>query len=157
MSSTFDLTASPTVFDGKTMPRTLGASSFTMTVLKAQGIKRRITRITGNMEEYIDDIKEMEAEGTTDSDHYFKRWEESNREFNRIEDLKAEHEELVLQLRLMCGYLVTNGTEEIKKGAKASLLEIEEAENEVDKTVREFKKKNKKYLLGKNREGPVLA
>ena len=57
MSPTVDLTASPTVFDGKTMPRTVGASSFTMTVLKAQGIKRRITRTTGNIEEYIEDIK----------------------------------------------------------------------------------------------------
>ena len=153
MSAISDLTSSPTVFDGKTMPRTLGASSFIMTVLKAQGIKGRITKITGNIEEYIEDIKEMEADGTTDSDYYFKRWEESNREFNRIEDLKTEHEELVSQLRLMCGYLVINGTEEIKRSAKASLLEIQEAENEVDKTVREFKKKNKKYLLGKNREG----
>ena len=102
MSPTVDLTASPTVFDGKTMPRTVGASSFTMTVLKAQGLKTRITKISGNIEEYIEDIKEMEADGTTDSNHYFKRWEESNREFNRIEDLKAEHEDLVAQVRLMC-------------------------------------------------------
>ena len=82
MSPTADLTVSPTVFDGKTMPRTVGASSFTMTVLKAQGLKKRITKITGNIEEYIEDIKEMEADNTTDSNHYYKRWEESNRELN---------------------------------------------------------------------------
>ena len=137
------------MFDGKTMPRTVGASSFTMTVLKAQGLKTRITKITGNIEEYNEDIKEMEADGTTDSNHYFNRWEESNREFNRIEELKAEHEDLVSQVRLMCGYLVTNGTVETKSDAEAAIVDIDEAEKEVDTKVREFKKKNKKYLVGK--------
>merc|ERR1711895_165355 len=80
---------------------------------------------------------EMEAEGTTDSNHYFKRWEESNREFNRIEDLKAEHEDLVAQVRLMCGYLVNNGTGDTKSDAEAALVDIEEAEKEVDTKVRE--------------------
>merc|ERR1711895_103526 len=96
---------------------------------------------------------EMEAEGTTDSNHYFKRWEESNREFNRIEDLKAEHEDLVAQVRLMCGYLVNNGTGDTKSDAEAALVDIEEAEKEVDTKVRDFKKKNKKYLVGKRRKG----
>ena len=153
MSPTANPTVSPTVFDGKTMPRTVGASSFTMTVLKAQGLKKRITKITGNIEEYIEDIKEMEADGTTDSNHYFKRWEESNREFNRIEDLKAEHEDLVTQVRLMCGYLVNTGTGDTKSDAEAALVDIEEAEKEVDTKVRNFKKKNKKYLVGKRRKG----
>ena len=56
MSNPVEIT-SPTVFDGKRMPRTVGASSFTMTVLKAQGLKTRIIKISGNIEEYIEDIK----------------------------------------------------------------------------------------------------
>ena len=78
---------SPTAYDPKCMPRTIGASSFTMTVLRAQGLRTQIRKISGNIEEYIEDIKEMETEGTVESNHFFKRWEESNREFNRIEDL----------------------------------------------------------------------
>ena len=53
----------------------------------------------------------------------------------------------------MCGYLVNNGTEETKSDAKASLVDIDEAEKEVDTKVRDFKKKNKKYLVGKRRKG----
>merc|ERR1711895_338539 len=120
-----------------------------MTVLKAQGLRTRIIKISGNIEEYIEDIKEMEAEGTIESNHFFKRWEESNREFNRFEDLKAQHEDLVTKVRLMCGYLMNTGTEETKSDAKAALENIEKAERDVDTTVRKFKKKNKKYLIGK--------
>ena len=143
---------SPTAYDPKRMPRTLGASSFTMTVLRAQGIRTQIRKISGNIEEYIEDIKEMEAEGTVESNHFFKRWEESNREFNRIEELKNQHEELVSQVRLMCGYLISTGTEETKSDATEELARIETAETDVDTRVKEFKKKNKKYLVGKKRK-----
>ena len=64
---------SPTAYDPKRMPRTIGASSFTMTVLRAQGLRTQIRKISGNIEEYIEDIKEMEAEGTVESNHFFKR------------------------------------------------------------------------------------
>ena len=44
---------SPTAYDENRMPRTVGASSFTMTVLRAQGLRTQIVKISGNIEEYI--------------------------------------------------------------------------------------------------------
>merc|ERR1712215_266220 len=63
----------------------------------------------------------------------------------------------------MCGFMMTTGNEEgtvatkTKSDAKAALENIEKAERDVDTTVRDFKQKNKKYLIGKKRKATTQA
>ena len=103
---------SPTAYSEDNMPRTVEATRFKMVVLKAHCLRTQIAKISENIEVYIEEIKEMEAENITESNYFFKRWDESNREFNRVEELKAEHEGLVAKIRLMCGFMMTTGNEE---------------------------------------------
>ena len=130
-----------------------------MVVLKAHSLRTQIAKISENIEIYIEEIKEMEAEDNTEESEYFlKRWDEANREFNRVEEIKAEHEGLVAKIRLMCGFMMSTGNEEgtvatkLKSDAKEALDNIEKAEKEVDTNVRQFRKTNRKYLMGKKKK-----
>merc|ERR1711888_489234 len=141
------------------MPRTVEATRFKMVVLKAQSLRTQMAKISENFEGYIEEIKELEAEDNTEESEYFlKRWDDANREFKKVEEIKAEHEGLVTKIRLMCGFMMSTGHEDgavatkVKGDAKEALDNIEKAEKEVDTKVRQFRKTNRKYLMGKKKK-----
>ena len=71
---------SPTAYSEDNMPRTVEATRFKMVVLKAHSLRTQIAKISENIEIYIEEIKEMEAEDNTEESEYFlKRWDNANR------------------------------------------------------------------------------
>ena len=103
---------SPTVYSEDNMPRTVEASRFIMVVLKAQGLRTRMLKLFENMEGYIEEIKELDPEESNkaeESEYFLKRWADVDEQFKKVEKLKAEHEDLVSKVRLMCGFILKEG------------------------------------------------
>merc|ERR1711888_456507 len=141
------------------MPRTVEATRFKMVVLKAQSLRTQMAKISENFEGYIEEIKELESEDNAEESEYFlKRWADADRELKKVEEIKAEHEDLVTKVRLMCGYMLSTGHEDgavatkVQGDAKEALDKIEKAEKEVDINVKQFRKANRKYLKGKKKK-----
>ena len=154
-----DIMTSPTTYSEDNMPRTVEATRFKMVVLKAQSLRTQMAKLSENIEGYIEEIKELESEDNTEESEYFlKRWADADREFKKVEEIKAEHEGLVTKIRLMCGFMMSTGHEDgavatkVQGDAKEALDNIEKAEKEVDTNVRQFRKTNRKYLMGKKKK-----
>ena len=151
---------SPTVYSENNMPRTVQASRFIMMVLKAQSLRKQMLKLCENMEECIEDIKELEQEESQkaeESEYYVKRWADVEEQFSKVEEFKTEHEDLVCKIRLMCGFILKQGGEgvvasKIQSDAQEALIDVEKAELEVERIVRKFKKTNKIYLRGRKKK-----
>ena len=150
---------SPTAYSEDNMPRTVEASRFRMVVLKAQSLRTQMLKLFENMEVYIEEIKELEPEESNkaeESEYFLKRWADVDKEFKKVEELKAEHEDLVNKVRLMCGYML-DGCEEgavatkVQGDAREALNKIEKAEKEVEKNVKQFRVANRTYLVGRKK------
>ena len=135
-----------------------------MVVLKAQSLRTQMAKLFENIEGYVEEIKELEPEESSkaeESEYFLKRWADTDREFQKVEEIKAEHEDLVTKVRLMCGYMLSTGHEEgavatkVQGDAKEALDKIEKAEKEVDINVKQFRKANRKYLMGRKKKRTV--
>ena len=95
---------SPTSYDKNNMPRTIPTSRFVMVVIKAESLRKKMIKLCENMEECIEDIKELEQEESQkaeESEYYVKRWADVEEQFSKVEEYKTEHEDLVCKIRLM--------------------------------------------------------
>ena len=112
------------------------------------------------MEEHIEDIKEAEQEESQneeESPYYVKKWADVEEQFNKVEEHKTEHEDLVCKIRLMCGFILKQGGEgvvasKIQSDAQEALIDVEKAEIEVERNVRKFRKTNRTYLVGRKKK-----
>ena len=78
---------SPIEYDEKNMPRTVNATRFVMTGMKANELKKQILKLCENMEEHIEEIKEIEESQDDEvTPQYEKRWADLEEQFNRVED-----------------------------------------------------------------------
>ena len=126
---------SPTAYDENNMPRTIQTSRFVMVVLKAESLRKKMIKLCENMEECIEDIKELEQEESQkaeESEYYVKRWADVEEQFNKVEEHKTEHEDLVCKIRLMCEFILKQGGEEvvaskIQSDAQEALIDVEKA------------------------------
>merc|ERR1712215_364640 len=109
---------------------------------------------------YIEEIKELEpgeSSKAEESDYFLKRWDDTDKEFKKVEEIKSEHEDLVNKVRLMCGYML-DGYEEgavatkVQGDAREALNKIEKAEKEVDKNIKQFRLANRTYLMGRKKK-----
>ena len=126
------------------MPRTVKASRFVVTVLEAEKWKKKIIKLCEKMEEHIEDIKEAEQEESQneeESPYYVKKWVDLEEQFNKVEEYKTEHEDLVCKIRLMCEFMLKQGGEgarvsNLQNDAQEALIDVEKAEIEVVRNVR---------------------
>ena len=151
---------SPIAYDENNMPRTVNASRFLLPVLEAEKLKTQIIKLCEKMEEHIEDIKEAEQEESQneeESPYYVKKWADVEEQFNKVEEYKTEHEDLVCKIRLMCEFMLKQGGEEarvsnLQNDAQEALIDAEKAELEVERVVRKFKKTNKIYVRGRKKK-----
>ena len=72
---------------------------------------------------------------------------------------RSVHEELIAQIRIMCGFMMeTRGNlpnaAKIVKDAREALDKAEEAEKLLEKSVSEWTKNNRRWVLGKKKKKP---
>ena len=70
---------------------------------------------------------------------------------------KSAHKDLVAKVRVMCGYMLEgqthlSGANKVQKDAKEALAKIEAAEDGLDKSVKDFKSTNRRFIMGNQQE-----
>ena len=98
--------ASPTHFDASKLPKTINAGSFRAIVVRAHGYRTQIQKSLSNMDRHIAELEELEKEDDdNDSDDFVDGlWKEIGDEYTKVKNNRSGHEELISQIRIMCGY-----------------------------------------------------
>ena len=100
--------ASPTHFDASKLPKTINAGSFRAIVVRAHGYRTQIQKGLSNMDRHIVELEELEKEGDdNESDDFVDGlWKEVGDEYIKVKNNMSGHEELISQIRIMCGFIM---------------------------------------------------
>ena len=135
---------SPTMYSENNLPRSVEASRFKAVVVRATGLRTQIQKSFKNMNGIIVEIQEIEKEEEeNDEDEYTtKLWKQVSEEYNKLMVNKSAHEDLVAQVRVMCGYMLEgqadlSGSNKVVRDAREALGKIEAAEDGLQKSVKD--------------------
>ena len=155
------LEASPTHFDASKLPKTINAGSFRAIVVRAHGYRTQIQKGLSNMDRHIVELEELEKEGDDNESYDFVDglWKEVGDEYIKVKNNRSGHEELISQIRIMCGFIMETRSNlpnaaKILKEAREALDKAEEAEKLIEKSVSEWTKHNRRWIRGKKKKNP---
>ena len=114
------------------------------------------------MNRIITEIEEVEKEDEeNDEDEYTSSlWKQISDEYNKLKVNRSAHEDLVAQIRVMCGYMMESraslpNSAKIVKDARDALEKIETAENLLEKNVVDWTTTNRRWIRGKKKKKPA--
>ena len=111
------------------------------------------------MDRRIVELEELEKEGDdNESDEFVDGlWKEVGDEYVKVKSNISGHEELISQIRIMCGFIIETRSNlpnavKIINEAREALDKAEEAEKLIEKRVSEWQKDNRKWIRGKKKK-----
>merc|ERR1712215_188323 len=128
-------------------------------VVRAKGYRTQIQKSCSNMDRIITEMEDLEKEedDNDDDDYVCGLWKEVGDEYSKLKTNRSAHQELVAQIRIMCGYMMeTQGNlpnaAKIVKDAREALEKVEAAENLLEKNVSDWTKNNRRWVRGKKKK-----
>ena len=147
---------SPTHFDANQLPKTIEVGRFRAIIVRAQSLRTQIQKGLNNMDRCI---SQLEKEGDdSDGDEFIEGlWKEVGTEHAKVKVNMSGHEELISQIRIMCGFIIDTrsnlpNASKIRGEAIEALAKAEEAERLIEKRVTEWGKENLKWICGKKKK-----
>ena len=131
---------SPTHFDPNRLPKTIEAGRFRAIAVRAQSYRTQIQKGLSNMDRCIVQLDKLEKEGDDSEGDEFvdDLWKEVGNEHAKVKVNMSGHEELISQIRIMCGFIIDTLSNlpnalKIKGEAREALDKAEEAEKLIEK------------------------
>ena len=144
---------SPTVFNGKKLPKTIKSNSFISVVTNTHTLRTKVLKYIKNIDRIIIQIAIVEQNGETGSDREDFLFAEVQKENKERKDRMKDHEEPTSQARTMAGYIERSNIEstqpmaiKAKTEAMTALAEADKQEEDLEEVIDAWSTSNLKFL-----------
>ena len=152
---------SPTIFNEKKLPKTVKSNQFISVITTTHTLRTKIFKCMKNVERTVEQITSMEQGeiGEAQEDFVDGLYGDFQKEYGQLKDRLKDHEEKTSQIKTMAGYIYNSNINsnqpvavKTKDDATNALTEADKHEDDLEKTVQDWKTANLKFLAGRKRK-----